>query len=87
METMETMEMNIPMFTYFGIYATNNQINYPFAEINMFQKEWIPNTTSEKKVVSTHPPLEEIKIIAQGVEIIASLFKTINTKEDETRTI
>ena len=81
------MEMNIPMFTYFDIYAANNQMNYPFAEINMFQKEWIPNTTSKKKVVSTHPPLEEIKIIAQGVEIIASHFKTINTKEDEARSI
>ena len=79
--------MNIPMFTYFDIYAANNQINYPFAEINMFQKEWIPNTTSEKKEVSTHPPLEEIKIMTQGVEIIASPFKTINTKEDETRSI
>ena len=86
-QTMETMEMNIPMFTYFDIYASNNQIDYPFAEINMFQNEWIPNTTSEKKVVSTHPLLEEIKIIAQGVEIIASPFKTVNTKEDETRTI
>ena len=86
-QTMETMEMNIPMFTYFDIYATNNQIDYPFAEINMFQKEWIPNTTSEKKIVSTHPPLEEIRIIAQGAEIIASPFKTINTKEEETRTI
>ena len=53
----------------------------------MFQKEWISNTTSEKKVVSTHPHLEEIKIIAQRVEIIASPFKTINTKEDETRTV
>ena len=82
-QTMETMEMNIPMFTYFDIYAVNNQIDYLFAEINMFQKEWIPNTTSEKKVVSTHPPLEEIKIIAQGVEIIASPFKTTNTKDDD----
>ena len=53
----------------------------------MFQKEWIPNTTSERKVVSTHPPLEEIKIMAQGVEIITSPFKTINPKEDETRAI
>ena len=43
-------------------------------------------TTSEKKKVLTHPPLEEIKIVAQGVEIIASPFKTINTKEEETRT-
>ena len=32
----QTMEMNIPMFTYFDIYAANNQIYYPFAEINMF---------------------------------------------------
>ena len=79
--------MNIPMFTYFDIYAANNHINYPFAKINMFRKEWIPNTTSERKVVSTHPPLEEIKIMAQGVEIIASPYKTINPKEDETRAI
>ena len=50
--------MNIPMFTYFDIYAANNQINYPFAKINMFQKEWKSNTTFEKKIVSTHPPLE-----------------------------
>ena len=30
-QVMETMEMNIQMFTYFDIYAANNQINYPFA--------------------------------------------------------
>ena len=77
--------MNIPMFTYFDIYAANNQLDYPFAEINMFQKEWIPNTTSEMKIVSTHPPLEEIKIIAQGVEIITSPFKITKTQEEETR--
>ena len=86
-QTMEIMKMNIPMFTYFDIYTSNNQIDYPFAEINMFQKEWIPNTTSEKKISSTHPPFEEIKIKAQGVEIIVSPFKTINEKEDETRNI
>ena len=86
-QTMETMEMNIPMFTYFDIYAANNQIKYPFAKINMFQKEWIPSTTSDKKIVSTHPPLEEIKIKAKGVEIIASPFKNINSKEDENRMI
>ena len=84
-QTMETMEMNIPMFTYFDIYAANNQIKYPFAKINMFQKEWKSNTTSEKKIVSTHPPLEEIKIRAQGVEIIASPFKHISSNEDENR--
>ena len=79
--------MNIPMFTYFDIYAANNQIDYPFTEINMFQKEWNTNTTSEKKIVSTHPPLEEIKIIAQGVEIIVSPFKNIGSKEDDTRPV
>ena len=78
--------MNIPMFTYFDIYAANNQINYPFAKINMFQKEWKSNTTSKKKIVSTHPPLEEIKIKAQGVEIIASPFKHISSNEDDNRT-
>ena len=84
-QTMETMEMNIPMFTYFDIYAANNQIEYPFAKINMFNKEWKSNTTSEKKIVSTHPPLEEIKIKAQGIEIIASPFKHISSNEDENR--
>ena len=84
-QTMETMEMNIPMFTYFDIYAANNEKRYPFAKINMFQKEWKSNTTSEKKIVSTHPPLEEIKIKAQGVEIIASPFKHISSNEDENR--
>ena len=84
-QTMETMEMNIPMFTYFDIYAANNQIKYPFAKINMFQKEWKSNTTSEKKLVSTHPPLKEIKIKAQGVKIIASPFKHISSNEDDNR--
>ena len=77
--------MNIPMFTYFDIYAANNQINYHFAKINMLQNEWKSNTTSEKKIVSTHPILEEIKIKAQGVEIIASPFKHISSNEDENR--
>ena len=84
-QTMETMEMNIPMFTYFDIYAANNQIKYPFAKINMFQKEWKSNATFEKKIVSTHPPLEEIKIKAQGVESIASPFRHISSNEDENR--
>ena len=84
-QTMETMEMNILMFTYFDIYAANNQIKYPFVKINMFQKEWKSNATSEKKIVSTHPPLEEIKIKAQGVEIIASPYKHISSNEDENR--
>ena len=66
------------MFTYFDIYAVKNNIDYPFAEINMFQKDW--NTTTEKKVVSTHSHLEEITIIAQGFEIIASPFKKIYPK-------
>ena len=84
-QTMETMEMNIPMFTYFDIYAANNQIKYPFEKINMFQKEWKSNISSDKKIVSTHPPLEEIKIKAQGVEIVASPFKHISSNEDENR--
>ena len=51
----------------------------------MFLKEWKSNTTSDKKIVSTHPPLEEIKIKAQGVEIIASPSKHISSNEDENR--
>ena len=77
------MEMNIPMFTYFDIYAAKNNIDYPFAKISMFQNNW--NTTTEKQAVSTHPHLEEIKIIVQGTEVIASPFKNINPKEDENR--
>ena len=77
--------MNIPMFTYFDIYAAKNNIDYHFSEISMFQKDWI--TTSEKKIVSTHPPMEEIKIIAQGMEVIASPFKILHPKDDETRNL
>ena len=51
----------------------------------MFNKEWKSNTTSDKKIVSTHPPLEEIKIKAQGIEIIVSPFKHISSNEDENR--
>ena len=80
---METMEINISMFTYFDIYATTNNIDYPFTEIGMFQKDC--NTTSEKKVVSTHPPLEEVIIKVQNYEVIVSPFKKINPKEDENR--
>ena len=79
-QTMETMEVNIPMFTYFDIYASNKKISYPFDKINMFQKDW--STTSEKKVISKHPHLEEISIKVQNSEIIVSPFKTINPKED-----
>ena len=75
--------MDIPMFTYFDIYAVKNNIDYPFVEISMFQKDW--NTTTERKVVSTHTHLEEITIIVQGTEVIASPFKKINPKEDENR--
>ena len=80
---METMEINIQMFTYFKIYAATNNIDYPFAEISMFQKEW--DTTSKKKMVSTHPPLEEIMIKAQNTEIITSLYKKTNPKDDESK--
>ena len=75
------MEMNIPMFTYFDIYATNNNIDYPFAKISMFHKDL--TTTSEKKVVSMHTPLEEIQIKVQNSEGVASPFKKINPKEEE----
>ena len=47
-QTMETMEINIPMFTYFDIYAAKNNINYPFAEISMFQKDWNTYETPRK---------------------------------------
>ena len=34
----ESNRIDVPMFTYFEIYASNNKIDYPFLEINMFQK-------------------------------------------------
>ena len=83
---METNKIDIPMFTYFEMYASNNNIDYPFLEVNMFQKGQTWKTTSNKTVISNHPPLEEITIIAQNIEIIASPFKTINSKENEGRT-
>ena len=38
-QTMKTMEINIQMITYFNIYITKNNIDYPFAEISMFQND------------------------------------------------
>ena len=61
----------------------NNNIDYPFAKISMFHKDLA--TTSEKKIASTHPPLEEILIKVQNSDVVASPFKKINPKEDENR--
>ena len=35
---MERNRIDIPMFTCFEIYASNNNIEFPFREVNMFQK-------------------------------------------------
>ena len=84
---METHRINILMFTYLEMYASNNNIDYPFLEVNMFQKGQLWKTTSSKTIVSNHPSLEEITIIAQNTEIIASPFKTLNLNDTEGRTI
>ena len=47
-QTMEKMEINIQMVTYFDIYAAKNNINYPFAEISLFQKDWNTYETPRK---------------------------------------
>ena len=75
------------MFTYLEMYVSNNNIDYPFLEVNMFQKGQVWKTTSNKTIVSNHPPLEEITIIAQNTEIIVSPFKTLNPKDIEGRTV
>ena len=35
---MERNRIDIPMFMCFEIYASNNNIEFPFREVNMFQK-------------------------------------------------
>ena len=80
-EYMESNRINVSMFTYFEIYASNNKINYPFLEVNMFQKGQTWKTMKNKTVISNHPPLEEIIIKAQNTKIIASYFKTIGSKD------
>ena len=47
----------------------------------MFKKGQVWKTTSNKTIVSNHPPLEEITIRAQNTEIIVSPFKTIGLKD------
>ena len=73
------MEMNIPMFTYFDIYAANNDIFILFAKINMFQKDL--NTTYEKKVVSIHHLFEEVIIKVQNSKVIVSPFKNVKPQK------
>ena len=80
---MEKNRIDIPMFTYLEIYASNNNIDYSFLEVNMFQKGQVWKTMSNKTIVSNHPLLEEVHIIAQNTEIIASPFKIINPKDSE----
>ena len=38
-------------------------------------------------MVANHPHLEEVILTAQNMEVIASLFKIINSKDDEKRSI
>ena len=52
----------------------------------MFQKGQTWKTMSNKTIISNHPPLEEITIIAKNIEIIALPFKTKNLKEIEGKT-
>ena len=71
------------MFTYLEMYASNNDIDYLFLEVNMFQKGQAWKTTSNKTIISNHPLLEEITITAQNTKIIVSPFKIINPKDTE----
>ena len=54
---MESNRIDVPMFTYFGINASNNKIDYPFLEVYMFQKGQTWKTTTNKTIISNHPPL------------------------------
>ena len=83
---MEQNGINIPMFTYLEIYASNNNMECPFLEVNTIQKGQVWKTAS-KTIVANHPPLEEVTITAQNMEVIASPFKIINPKDDERRSV
>ena len=61
------------MFTYLEMYASNNNLDYPFGEVNMLHKGQVWKTAS-KNIVAHHPPLEEVTITAQNMEVIASPF-------------
>ena len=62
-KSMEQNGINIPMFTYLEIYASNNNIEYPFLGVNTIQKGQVWKTAS-KTIVANPPPLEEVTIIA-----------------------
>ena len=83
---MEQNTIDIPMFTYLEMYASNNNLDYPFLEVNTLQKGQVWKNAS-KTIVSNHSPLEEVTITAQNMDVIASPFKIINPKDDERRTI
>ncbi|KAL6320244.1 hypothetical protein AAG906_005317 [Vitis piasezkii] len=82
---MERNRIDIPMFTNLKMYASNNDRDYPFVEVNTLQKDKFGKAAS-KIVVANHPPLEEVTITTQSMEVIASPFKIINPKDDERRT-
>ena len=84
---MESNRIDVPMFTYFGINASNNKIDYPFLEVYMFQKGQTWKTTTNKTIISNHPPLEEIIIKAQNTKMNVSPFKTIGSKDIKSRMV
>ena len=84
--SMERNGINIPMFTYLELYASNNSLDYPFGEVNMLHKGQVWKTAS-KNILANHHLLEEITITTQNMEVIASPFKIINPKDDERRSI
>ena len=84
---MERNRIDIPMFTYLEIYASNNNIDYPFLEVNIVKKRQVWKIASNKTIVSNHHPLEKVTINVQNTELIVSHFKIINPKDNEGRTV
>ena len=84
---MERNRIDIPMFTYLEIYASNTNIDYTFLEVNIVKKRQVWKIASNKTIVSNHPPLEKVTINVQNTELIVSHFKIINPKDNEGRTV
>ena len=82
---MQTIEVNIPFFTWFETYAQENKIDYPYKNGSINTSSTLYTTweiTNGETQKSVHPPLKDIKLHIPQRQIIATPFRTGANRDD-----
>ena len=74
---MQKNKVNIVFFDWFKIYASENNISYPFKILNpvTIKKVAVWKTANGQNIVSKHPPLRLIKLPIGDETIDACPYK------------